>query len=35
MQPDFPHNINSAIMKGSLTTDENYIKKVFTEYQAT
>ena len=35
MQPDFPHNINAAIMKGAHRTDQNYLDLVYKEYQQT
>jgi serine/threonine protein phosphatase PrpC len=35
LQPDFPQNVQQAIIKGSFLTDRNYIDKVFTEYQQT
>lgn len=35
MQPDFPHNVPSAITKGCRITDHNYVSKMYAEYQAT
>jgi protein phosphatase 2C family protein 2/3 len=32
LQPDFPHNVNAAIIKGSHKTDEKYISSVYHEY---
>lgn len=32
MQPDFPHNINAAIVKGSHRTDDKYINMVYKEF---
>ena len=35
MQPDFPKNINAAIIKGSHKTDDKYINHVYNEFQET
>ena len=32
MQPDFPHNINAAILKGAHRTDDKYINHVYQEF---
>ena len=29
LQPEFPNNVQAAIMRGSLFTDQTYINKVF------